>query len=41
MSFLLHITTEHQWLVAQSAGAYRALSLEREGFIPKRTPSAR
>lgn len=33
MNLLLHITSGQAWQAAQSAGAYRAPSLEREGFI--------
>jgi uncharacterized protein (DUF952 family) len=30
---ILHITTAPEWAAARSAGEYRALSLETEGFI--------
>ncbi len=30
---IYHITTEKEWLAAKQAGAYRAPSLESEGFI--------
>lgn len=30
---LFHITTQPQWQQAQALGAYRALSLEAEGFM--------
>ena len=30
---ILHITSRKEWLAAQQSGAYRAPSLEKEGFI--------
>ncbi len=33
MTLILHITTENEWQTAVTAGAYRADSLESEGFI--------
>jgi len=36
---ILHITTAPEWAAAQSAGEYRASSLETEGFIHCSTPA--
>jgi uncharacterized protein (DUF952 family) len=35
---ILHITTHNDWQTAEAAGAYRADSLETEGFIHCSTP---
>ncbi len=31
--FLVHVCPRLDWLAAQASGSYRAVSLEREGFI--------
>jgi uncharacterized protein (DUF952 family) len=36
---ILHITTAPEWAAAQTAGEYRAPSLETEGFIHCSTPA--
>ena len=36
---ILHITTAPEWASAQSAGEYRAPSLDEEGFIHCSTPA--
>lgn len=38
MESILHITTQAEWDAAQAQGAYRAPSLESEGFIHLSTP---